>query len=134
MDSLGQRLLSLLPIRCSSVPFELILFFQKEENSDDDAYKKEYHDEDMKEEYASDSGNFLSERNIIFVGLIAYSSQKVEKLENTAKVEACKKLSFIKNNFLYHYHLYHEKKDSKVCDRSLSRDRYALSSFTWSRE
>merc|ERR1712235_209702 len=49
---------------------------KKEENSDDDAYKKEYHDEDMKEEYASDS---------------AYSSQTVEKLENRliAKVEAC---------------------------------------------
>jgi len=41
-----------------------------ESNSDDDAYKKEYDDEDMKEEYASDSD---------------YSSQKIEKIE--VKVE-----------------------------------------------
>merc|ERR1712137_87496 len=47
---------------------------KKEEHSDDDAYKKEYDDEDMKEEYASDS---------------AYSSQKVEKIENIVKIEAC---------------------------------------------
>ena len=53
----------------------------------------------MKEEYASDSGNFLSETfPKTFLGLIAYSSQTVEKLENRliAKVEACKKLSFIR--------------------------------------
>ena len=54
----------------------------------------------MKEEYASDSGYFLSLKSIFktFLGLIAYSSQTVEKLENRliAKVEACKTLSFTK--------------------------------------